>query len=48
MWRAPITRPFFDATPASDLEAFATEASRHPVFHIVAGGAQSSPPRQLA
>ena len=46
--RAPITRPFFDATPASDLEAFATEASRHPVFHIVAGGARSSPPRPVA
>ena len=31
----PITRPYFDATPASDLTAFAAEASRHPVFRIV-------------
>ncbi len=28
----PITQPYFDARPASPLEAFATEASRHPVF----------------
>ena len=31
----PITRPYFDVTPASDLTAFAAEASRHPVFRIV-------------
>src|SRR5262249_65717 len=31
----PITRPYFDATPASNLTAFAAEASRHPVFRIV-------------
>lgn len=31
----PITRPFFDATPASSLEAFRAEASRHPVFLVV-------------
>ena len=32
--RVPITRPFFDATPDSDVAAFAAEASRHPVFRI--------------
>jgi len=31
----PITRPYFDATTASNLTAFAAEASRHPVFRIV-------------
>jgi deazaflavin-dependent oxidoreductase (nitroreductase family) len=30
----PITRPFFDATPTSPLEAFVAEAPRHPVFRI--------------
>jgi len=30
----PITRPFFDATPDSPLEAFVAEAPRHPVFRI--------------
>jgi deazaflavin-dependent oxidoreductase (nitroreductase family) len=30
----PITRPFFDATPDSPLEAFVAEAHRHPVFRI--------------
>jgi deazaflavin-dependent oxidoreductase (nitroreductase family) len=30
----PITRPFFDATPDSPLEAFAAEARRHSVFRI--------------
>ena len=30
----PITRPFFDATPASDLAAFRAEAPRHPVFRV--------------
>lgn len=30
----PITRPFFDVTPDSSLDAFATEAPRHPVFRI--------------
>jgi deazaflavin-dependent oxidoreductase (nitroreductase family) len=34
--QVPITRPFFDATPQSELGAFLTEASRHPVFRIVA------------
>lgn len=34
--RVPITRPFFDVTPESSLDAFATEAPRHPVFFIVA------------
>jgi deazaflavin-dependent oxidoreductase (nitroreductase family) len=33
--RVPITRPYFDAKPASDLAAFRAEASRHPVFAIV-------------
>jgi deazaflavin-dependent oxidoreductase (nitroreductase family) len=31
----PITRPFFDVTANADLEAFAAEAPRHPVFRIV-------------
>lgn len=31
----PITRPYFDVTPASDLAAFTAEAPRHPVFRIV-------------
>jgi deazaflavin-dependent oxidoreductase (nitroreductase family) len=30
----PITRPLFDATPTSPLEAFVAEAPRHPVFRI--------------
>ena len=29
-----IVQPFFDVTPTSPLEAFAAEASRHPVFRI--------------
>jgi hypothetical protein len=33
--RVPITRPYFDAKPKSDLGAFRTEAPRHPVFAIV-------------
>ena len=33
--RVPITRPFFDVGPESDLAAFRAEASRHPVFAIV-------------
>ncbi len=32
----PITRPFFDVTPESPLDAFAAEAPRHPVFFLVA------------
>lgn len=31
---APITRPFFDARPTSDLAAFRAEAPRHPVFRL--------------
>ena len=31
----PITRPYFDAGPASDLAAFRAEAHRHPVFRVV-------------
>lgn len=30
----PIVRPFFDAGPDAPLEAFAVEASRHPVFRL--------------
>jgi deazaflavin-dependent oxidoreductase (nitroreductase family) len=30
--KTPVTKPYFDATPESSLEAFAAEASRHPVF----------------
>jgi hypothetical protein len=30
-----LARPHFDVTTASDLTAFAAEASRHPVFRIV-------------
>ena len=33
--RVPITRPYFDVTPESDLAAFCAEAPRHPVFAIV-------------
>ncbi len=29
-----VVRPFFDVTPDSPLEEFATEASRHPVFRL--------------
>jgi deazaflavin-dependent oxidoreductase (nitroreductase family) len=32
--RVPITRPYFDVRPESDLEAFRAEAPRHPVFAI--------------
>ena len=30
----PITQPYFDARPDSPLDAFASEAARHPVFRI--------------
>jgi len=33
--RVPITRPYFDVRPDSDLAAFRAEAPRHPVFAIV-------------
>jgi len=33
--RVPITRPYFDVKPESDLPAFRAEAPRHPVFAIV-------------
>ena len=33
--RNAITRPYFDAPPDAPAEAFAAEASRHPVFKIV-------------
>jgi deazaflavin-dependent oxidoreductase (nitroreductase family) len=32
----PIVRPFFDAGPDAPLEAFAAEASRHPVSRLTA------------
>ena len=34
-----VVRPYFDVTPESPLEAFAAEASRHPVFRL---GAQTA------
>jgi len=33
--QVPITRPFFDVTPESDLQAFGSEAPKHPVFLII-------------
>ena len=33
--RVPITRPYFDVQPESDLSAFRAEAPRHPVFAIL-------------
>ena len=33
--RVPITRPYFDVQPESDVSAFRAEAPRHPVFAIV-------------
>jgi deazaflavin-dependent oxidoreductase (nitroreductase family) len=32
--QVPFTRSFFDARPGAPVEAFAAEASRHPVFRI--------------
>ena len=32
--RVPITRPYFDVTPASPIADFEAEASRHPVFRL--------------
>lgn len=32
--RVAVARPFFDATTESSLSAFASEASRHPVFEL--------------
>ncbi|HEU4342287.1 MAG TPA: nitroreductase/quinone reductase family protein [Candidatus Binatia bacterium] len=34
--RLPVVRPFFDVTPRSEMADFVTEASRHPVFRVVA------------
>ena len=31
----PYVKPYFDVTPESSLDAFESEAPRHPVFHIV-------------
>lgn len=43
----PITRPFFDVTPASSPEAFAAEAPRHPVFRLIEIGPRGqAPPRR--
>ena len=35
--RVPITRPYFDVTPASPLTAYEAEAPRHPVFALGSG-----------
>jgi deazaflavin-dependent oxidoreductase (nitroreductase family) len=43
----PITRRFFDAGPDAPLEAFAAEASRHPVFRIMPGSAASESTRAM-
>ena len=32
--KTPITKPFFDASAESPVEAFAAEATRHPVFRV--------------
>ena len=32
--RVPITRPYFDVTPASPIAAFETDAPRHPFFRL--------------
>jgi hypothetical protein len=32
--KTPVTKPYFDASAESPLEAFAAEVSRHPVFRI--------------
>lgn len=34
--KEPITRPYFDAGADSSLAEFAAEASRHPVFRLIA------------
>lgn len=33
--QVPITRPYFDAGPASPAAAYVAEARRHPVFRVV-------------
>jgi deazaflavin-dependent oxidoreductase (nitroreductase family) len=33
---APITQPYFDARPDAPVESFLAEASRHPVFNLMA------------
>ena len=45
--KVAVTRPFFDAKPDSPVDAFAAEASRHPVFLIEPADkvAESSLPR---
>ena len=40
--QVPYVKPYFDVTPESSLEAFAAEAPRHPVFHIVDPAISSS------
>ncbi len=32
--QVPITRPYFDVTPSSELAAFRAESPRHPVFRL--------------
>ena len=41
----PVTRPFFDAGPDGPLEAFAAEATRHPVFRIMLASTASESTR---
>jgi len=40
--QVPYVKPYFDVTPESSPEAFAAEAPRHPVFHIVDPAISSS------
>ncbi len=47
--RGRFSRPYFDAAPDSPLEAFISEASRHPVFRVLpaVNSASTSSPSQL-
>lgn len=38
----PIVKPFFDASADASLDAFAAEATRHPVFRVLDRGAERS------
>ena len=40
----PITRPYFQVTADSPLEAIAAEASRHPVFELHRAAPPAAPP----
>ena len=42
---APSTRPYFQATKDSPVEAFAAEADRHPVFELTPAGEDHQPGR---